>query len=83
LRASQELAKFERLAAFGRALPRLRKRSRRISPAASSPDTVLAAVVRLIDTTHIRVGNEEYAKDGKSFGATTCATATPRSKAAS
>ena len=34
-------------------------------------DTVLAAVVRLLDREHIRVGNEEYAKDNKSFGATT------------
>jgi DNA topoisomerase-1 len=71
-RASQELAKFERLAAFGRALPRLRKKIEEdISGRKLDPDTVLAAVVKLIDTTHIRVGNEEYAKDNKSFGATT------------
>ena len=34
-------------------------------------DTVLAAVVRLLDTEHIRIGNEEYARANKSFGATT------------
>ncbi len=34
-------------------------------------ETVLAAIVRLLDTEHIRVGNEEYARDNKSFGATT------------
>jgi DNA topoisomerase-1 len=32
---------------------------------------VLAAVVRLLDTEHIRIGNEQYAKENKSFGATT------------
>jgi DNA topoisomerase-1 len=34
-------------------------------------DTVLAAVVRLLDTEHLRIGNEEYARVNKSFGATT------------
>ncbi|MDB5687612.1 MAG: topoisomerase, partial [Rhizorhabdus sp.] len=34
-------------------------------------DTVIAAVVRLLDLGHIRVGNEAYAKENKSFGATT------------
>ena len=34
-------------------------------------DTVLAAVVRLLDKAHIRVGNEQYARDNNSFGATT------------
>ena len=32
---------------------------------------MLAAVVRLLDTEHIRIGNEEYARENKSFGATT------------
>jgi DNA topoisomerase-1 len=71
-RARQEARKYERLAAFGRALPRLRKKVEedlRGQPTAA--DTVLAAVVRLIDDTRMRVGNEEYAKQNKSFGATT------------
>jgi DNA topoisomerase-1 len=34
-------------------------------------ETVLAAVVRLLDTEYVRVGNEEYARSNKSFGATT------------
>jgi DNA topoisomerase-1 len=38
---------------------------------ATDPDTVIAAVVRLLDVGHIRVGNEQYAKNNKSFGATT------------
>jgi DNA topoisomerase-1 len=64
--------KYERLAAFGRALPKLRKKIEEDIPGRKlAADTVLAAVVKLIDTTHMRVGNEEYAKDNKSFGATT------------
>ena len=37
-------------------------------------DTVLAAVVRLLDREQMRIGNEEYARDNKSFGATTLRT---------
>ncbi len=71
-RAQQEAHKYERLAAFGRALHKLRKKIEEdITGRKLAADTVLAAVVRLIDTTHMRVGNEEYAKDNKSFGATT------------
>ena len=71
-REHQEDAKYELLAKFGRALPKLRRKVEKdITGRAMSRDTVLAAVVRLIDTTHIRVGNEQYVKDNKSFGATT------------
>ncbi|HZF43081.1 MAG TPA: DNA topoisomerase IB [Sphingomonadaceae bacterium] len=71
-REHQEDAKYELLAKFGRALPKLRRRVEEdITGRAMSRETVLAAVVRLIDTTHIRVGNEQYVKDNKSFGATT------------
>ena len=71
-RAQQESRKYERLAEFGRALPKLRKRVEEdIAGRKLSCETVLAAVVRLMEATHIRVGNEEYAKDNKSFGATT------------
>jgi DNA topoisomerase-1 len=71
-RAEQESVKYERLAAFGRALPKLRKRVETDMDGRSMRrDTVLAAVVRLIDTTHMRVGSEEYAQANKSFGATT------------
>jgi DNA topoisomerase-1 len=71
-RAQREAAKYERLAAFGRALPKLRKRVEEdLKGKATARDTVLAAVVRLIDETRMRVGNEEYAKENKSFGATT------------
>ena len=71
-RAEQENLKYERLAAFGRALPKLRRKVEQdITGKATASDTVLAGVVRLIDSTHMRVGNEEYAKENKSFGATT------------
>ena len=71
-REQQESRKYERLARFGRCLPKLRKRLERdLKGKATARDTVLAAVVRLIDETRMRVGNEEYAKDNKSFGATT------------
>jgi DNA topoisomerase-1 len=71
-RAEQEALKYERLAAFGRALPKLRKRIEEdLQGKATRRETVLAAVVRLIDETRMRVGNEEYAKENKSFGATT------------
>jgi DNA topoisomerase-1 len=71
-RAQQDAAKYERLAAFGCALPKLRRKVEEdLAGKPTARETVLAAVVRLIDETRMRVGNEEYAKDNKSFGATT------------
>jgi len=71
-RASQEAAKFDRCACFGEALPRLRRRvAQDLEKKAVSREAVVAAVVRLLDHEHLRVGNETYAKSNKSFGATT------------
>jgi DNA topoisomerase I len=71
-RAQQDAAKYDRLAAFGRALPLLRARVERdLAGKPTERDAVIAAVVRLLDEGHIRVGNEAYAKSNKSFGATT------------
>jgi DNA topoisomerase-1 len=71
-RTQQDNLKYERLAAFGHALPTLRKKVEEdIQGKATAYETVLAGVVRLIDETQIRIGNEEYAKENKSFGATT------------
>jgi DNA topoisomerase-1 len=71
-RAGQEQAKFDGLVKFGKALPRLRRRVEQdLRRRKLTRDAVLAAVVRLLDTEHIRIGNEEYAKENKSFGATT------------
>ena len=71
-RARRETAKYEGLLEFGKALTRLRRRVEQdLKRRDLSRDSVLAAVVRLLDTEHIRIGNEEYAKANKSFGATT------------
>jgi DNA topoisomerase-1 len=65
-------AKYGRLIAFGRALPRLRARLGRDLRRRGLPrPKVLAAVVRLLETTLIRVGNEEYVRHNNSFGLTT------------
>ncbi len=71
-RATRDEAKFERVAAFGRVLPRLRRRidadlRRRGLPR----EKVLALVVSLLETTLIRVGNDEYARANRSYGLTT------------
>ena len=74
-RAKRESAKYEGLLEFGKNLPRLRRRVEQdLKRRNLCRETVLAAVVRLLDTQHIRVGNEEYAKENKSFGATTLRT---------
>ncbi|MFL6745555.1 MAG: DNA topoisomerase IB [Sphingomicrobium sp.] len=71
-RAKRDSGKYEGLLEFGKALPRLRRRIEQdLKRRNLTRDTVLAAVVRLLDTEHIRIGNEEYAKANKSFGATT------------
>jgi DNA topoisomerase-1 len=71
-REKRESAKFQGLLEFGKALPRLRRRvARDLKERDLSREAVLAAVVRLLDTEHIRIGNEEYAKQNKSYGATT------------
>ncbi|MCA1661025.1 MAG: DNA topoisomerase IB [Novosphingobium sp.] len=71
-RAHMEGEKFDSTAAFGRLLPLVRKR---VADDLKSPrlsrERAVASIVRLLDTGAIRVGNEAYAKDNKSFGATT------------
>jgi len=74
-RAARDETKFDRMQAFGSALPRIRATvahdlAQPASVAISQP-AVMAALVRLLDTTMIRVGNEEYARTNKSFGLTT------------
>ena len=71
-REVRDEAKYGRLAAFGRALPRIRRRVARDLARAGLPrDKVLATVVRLLECTFIRVGNAEYARENESFGLTT------------
>ncbi|WP_447728593.1 DNA topoisomerase IB [Sphingomonas koreensis] len=71
-RAAQEAAKYDRCAAFGHLLPKLRARiDADLRKRSLSKERAIAAVVRLLDHGHVRVGNESYTKANKSFGATT------------
>lgn len=64
--------KFDRIVAFGRALPKLRRALRRDLSLAGYPrEKVLAIVVSVMAETLTRVGNTGYARDNKSFGLTT------------
>ena len=71
-RAQRDELKFDRVAAFGRALPAIRRHVDRDLRRAGLPrERILATVVRLLETTYLRVGNEEYARTNRSFGLTT------------
>jgi DNA topoisomerase-1 len=71
-RAVRDETKYERMVAFGEQLPKIREQTGHDLALRGLPRRkVLAAVVRLLETTLIRVGNEEYARDNKSFGLTT------------
>jgi DNA topoisomerase-1 len=64
--------KYERMVAFGKALPKIRRRvAADLRSRGLGRNKVLAAVVRLLETTLIRIGNEEYAKANHSFGLST------------
>jgi DNA topoisomerase-1 len=64
--------KFDRMLAFADALPIIRAQvNQDLSRPGLPREKVLATIVRLLETTLIRVGNEEYAKTNKSFGLTT------------
>ena len=71
-RIARDATKYHRMIAFAEALPRLRMRVLRDIALPGLPrEKVLATVVRLLDETDIRVGNNEYARENKSFGLTT------------
>jgi DNA topoisomerase-1 len=71
-RRRRDAAKFERLVAFANALPAIRSRvDEDLARPGLPKEKVLAAVVRLLELTLIRVGNEEYARLNRSFGLTT------------
>jgi len=71
-RAVRDENKYHRMLAFGAALPVIRKRvDRDLNRPGLPREKVLATVVRLLETTLIRVGNDEYARSNKSFGLTT------------
>ena len=74
-RLAKDSDKFERMLEFGAALPRIRARVKAdlARPVGERPgrETVLATIVRLLDATQVRIGNEEYARTNRSFGLTT------------
>jgi DNA topoisomerase-1 len=71
-REVRDESKYGRLVAFGRALPRIRRQVARDLARPGLPrEKVLATLVHLLETTYIRIGNEEYARDNQSFGLTT------------
>jgi DNA topoisomerase-1 len=71
-RAVRDATKYHRMTAFGSALPRLRSRIEADLTLEGLPrERVLAAAVRLMDETLIRIGNEEYERRNHSYGVTT------------
>jgi DNA topoisomerase-1 len=71
-REVRDATKYERLLVFAEALPRIRRVvARDLAKPGMPKEKILAAVVALLETTLIRVGNEEYARENHSFGLTT------------
>ncbi len=71
-REARDETKYERMIDFGQALPKIRERTDADLRRKGLPrEKVLAAVVQLLEKTLIRVGNEEYARENKSYGLTT------------
>src|SRR5713226_3182772 len=71
-REVREENKYDRMVAFGDALPKIRRRVNKDLALPGLPrNKVLATVVQLLERTFIRVGNEAYARENKSFGLTT------------
>ena len=70
--AWRDADKYSRVIGFSKVLPRIRRRvARDLREPGLSHARVVAAIVRLMETTLIRVGNERYAKQNRSFGLTT------------
>lgn len=71
-RETRDENKYDRMVVFARALPKIRRRVNKDLAQRGLPRSkVLATVVQLLERTFIRIGNEEYAKENKSFGLTT------------
>ena len=74
-RDEHDAAKYDRMIDFARALPDIRARvATDLSRPGLSRERVLGAIVRLLDTTMVRIGNAEYARDNQSYGLTTLQT---------
>ena len=71
-RETRDADKYAKLVGFARTLPRIRSRVARDLRRKGLPrEKVIATIVKLLETTFARVGNEEYARDNGSFGLTT------------
>ena len=71
-RSDRDEAKFERLLSFGQVLPKIRAQvDRDLRLPDLAREKVIATVVRLLEISLIRIGNEAYAKENNSFGLTT------------
>src|SRR5258706_5366029 len=71
-REARDQSKFRRMLEFSEALPKLRERMERdLRSVNLGRRQLLATVVRLLDKTLIRVGNDEYARANRSYGLTT------------
>lgn len=71
-RQARDETKFYRILAFARALPKIRRRVKRdLKARGMERNKILATVVRLLEATLIRIGNDEYAKQNHSYGLTT------------
>jgi DNA topoisomerase-1 len=71
-REVRDAVKYDRMLAFAEALPKIRERTDRDLLRPGMPrEKVIALIVRLLEETRIRVGNEEYRKENGSFGLTT------------
>jgi DNA topoisomerase-1 len=71
-REVRDAVKYDRMLAFAQALPKIRERTDRDLERADLPrEKVLATIVRLLEETRIRIGNDEYRKENGSYGLTT------------
>ncbi|XGV98039.1 MAG: DNA topoisomerase IB [Leptolyngbya sp. BL-A-14] len=71
-RTIRDQSKFTRMLVFSQSLPQIRQRLEHdLSLPGLPKEKVLAAIVRLMELTRIRVGNEEYARSNQSYGLTT------------
>ncbi|MDQ6742963.1 MAG: DNA topoisomerase IB, partial [Candidatus Dormibacteraeota bacterium] len=71
-RSVRDANKYGRLIEVDRVLPKIRRRVRRdLRRPGLSREKVLATMVQLLESTMMRVGNEEYARENRSFGLTT------------
>jgi DNA topoisomerase-1 len=71
-REIRECTKYEHIVEFAKSLPTIRAKVQQdMALKGLSREKVLATVVDLLETTHIRVGNDSYAKENKSYGLTT------------